>query len=100
MQPEKATPEEKLAFLQSGIDDFRSKAKKLHARLKAPKGRYRLVVIDTFEDPFEADTVIGDFESLEEAQEVKDKFVRRNPPAEGVILVKYHIYDEDGKFVE
>ena len=66
----------------------------------APKGRYRLVVVDTFEDPFEADTVIGDFESLEEAQEVKGKFVQRNSLAEGVIAAKYHIYDEDGKFVE
>ena len=100
MQPEKATPEGKLALSQSGIDDFRSKAQKLHARLKAPKERYRLVVVDTFEDPFEADTVIGDFESLEEAQAVKDKFVRRNPPTEGVIPVRYYIYDEDGKFVE
>ena len=44
--------------------------------------------------------MIGDFESLEEAQEVKGKFVQRNSLAEGVIAVKYHIYDEDGKFVE
>ena len=100
MQSEKATPEDKLAFFQSGIDDFRSKSKTLHARLKAPRGRYRLVVVDTFEDPFEADTVIGDFKSLEEAQDVKGKFVQRNPPTEGVIPVRYYIYDEDGKFVE
>ena len=86
--------------MQSGIDDFRSKAKKLHARLMGPKGCYRLVVVDTFEDPFDADTVIGDFESLEEAQEVKGKFVQRNPPTEGVIPVRYYIYDEYGKFVE
>jgi hypothetical protein len=109
MQPEKVTPEAKLALYQSGIDDFRSKVEKLHARLKAPKGRYRLVVVDAFEDPFEGAAVIGDFESLEEAREVQSKYVQdyingrnyyRYPPAKGIIPVKYYIYDEDGKFLE
>ena len=61
---EKMTAQQKQALLQSGIDNFRSKAKKLHARLRAPKRSYRLIVVDTFEDPFEADTVINDFTSL------------------------------------
>jgi len=61
---EKMTAQQRQALLQSGIDSFGSKGKKLHARLKAPKRRYRLIVVDTFEDPFEADTVINDFTSL------------------------------------
>jgi len=96
---EKMTAQQRQALLQSGIDNFRSKAKKLHARLRAPKRRYRLIVVDTFEDLFEADTVINDFTSLKKAHEVKNELTERNPSGRGVIPTKYYIYDEDGKLV-
>ena len=53
--------------------------------LKAPKGKFRVVGVDTF---FHEDWVYGDYDTIEEAlQVVKDK---------GGTMNKTHAYDDQG----
>jgi len=82
------------SYVQKNVnEDFTTKAKALFTRLRAPKGHFRLVVVDPFEDTFEADTIINDFVFIEEAQREKGKLSQKNPAAD------YLIYDEDLKVV-
>jgi len=56
-------------------------------RLKAPKGMFRIVGVDTFEGP-RADYLINDFESQEEAMKVAKRH--------GGVMNPVHVYDDQG----
>ena len=74
-------------FIQQWVD--------LEERLKAPAGKYKLVLIDRFEPLFEGDTTIGIFDSIEEA--MKAKTAEEGEPNS---LIEYLIYDDQGYLVE
>ena len=59
-------------FIQQWVD--------LEERLKAPAGKYKLVLIDRFEPLFEGDTTIGIFDTLEEYMKIliMDNFMERD----------------------
>ena len=67
----------------------------LEERLKAPKGKYKLVLIDRFEPIFEGDTTLGIFDTLEEAMEMKAA-----EEGEPNSFIEYLIYDDQGYVVE
>ena len=67
----------------------------LEERLKAPAGKYKLVLIDRFEPIFEGDTTIGIFDTLEEA--MKMKAAEEGEPNS---FIEYLIYDDQGYMVE
>jgi hypothetical protein len=55
--------------------------------LTAPKGKFRVVGVDTFEGPT-ADYLIGDFDSLKEAMAETDKH--------GGVMNPVYCYDDQG----
>ena len=55
--------------------------------LKAPKGKFRVVGVDTFEGPF-ADYLIGDFDTKKEALTAAQ--------AHGGTMNKTYVYTDDG----
>ena len=67
----------------------------LEERLKAPSGKYKLVLIDRFEPIFEGDTTLGLFDTLEEAMEMKAA-----EEGEPNSFIEYLIYDDQGYVVE
>jgi len=67
----------------------------LEERLKAPAGKYKLVLIDRFEPLFEGDTTIGIFDSIEEA--MKMKAAEEEEPNS---LIEYLIYNDQGYLIE
>ena len=67
----------------------------LEERLKAPAGKYKLVLIDRFEPLFEGDTTIGIFDSIEEAMKA-----RAGGEGEPNSLIEYLIYNDQGYLVE
>ena len=67
----------------------------LEERLKAPSGKYKLVLIDRFEPIFEGDTTLGIFDTLEEAMKA-----RAGEEGEPNSLIEYLIYDDQGHMVE
>ena len=67
----------------------------LEERLKAPSGKYKLVLIDRFEPIFEGDTTLGIFDTLEEAMEMKAA-----EEGEPNSFIEYLIYDDQGYVVE
>ena len=74
-------------FIQQWVD--------LEERLKAPAGKYKLVLIDRFEPIFEGDTTLGVFDTLEEA--LKAKAEEEGEPNS---LIEFLIYDDQGYVVE
>ena len=74
-------------FIQQWVD--------LEERLKAPAGKYKLVLIDRFEPLFEGDTTIGIFDTLEEAMKA-----RAGEEGEPNSFNEYLIYDDQGYVVE
>ena len=74
-------------FIQQWVD--------LEERLKAPAGKYKLVLIDRFEPLFEGDTTIGIFDTLEEAMKAK-----AGEEGEPNSFIEYLIYDDQGYMVE
>ena len=74
-------------FIQQWVD--------LEERLKAPAGKYKLVLIDRFEPLFEGDTTIGIFDTLEEAMKA-----RSGEEGEPNSFIEYLIYDDQGYVVE
>jgi len=56
--------------------------------LKAPKGMYRVIGVDTFEGPF-ADYLVGDFTSIDEAK-------KRACQGAGEMNPRY-VYDDSGR---
>ena len=67
----------------------------LEERLKAPAGKYKLVLIDRLEPIFEGDTTIGIFDTLEEAMKA-----RAGEDGEPNSLIEYLIYDDQGYLIE
>ena len=67
----------------------------LEERLKAPAGKYKLVLIDRFEPLFEGDTTIGIFVSIEEA--MKMKAAEEEKPNS---FIEYLIYNDQGYLIE
>jgi len=61
---DKLTNEQVLAYIEQHKKDGWDGRE----RLKAPKGRYRVVGVDTFEGPRD-DFLMGDFDVLEDAKE-------------------------------
>lgn len=59
-------------------------------RLKAPKGKFRVIGVDTFEGPT-ADYLIGDYASLGDAIAVAKQ--------KGGVMNPVYVYDESGKEV-
>lgn len=57
---------------------------------KAPKGKFRVIGVDTFDG---GDWVSGDFGTLEKAQEKVDKETK------GAQMLKMYVYDDTGKCV-
>ena len=74
-------------FIQQWVD--------LEERLKAPAGKYKLVLIDRFEPLFEGDTTIGIFDTIEEAMKA-----RAGEEGEPNSLIEYLIYNDQGYLVE
>ena len=74
-------------FIQQWVD--------LEERLKAPAGKYKLVLIDRFEPLFEGDTTIGIFDSIEEAMKMKAA-----EEEEANSLIEYLIYNDQGYLIE
>ena len=74
-------------FIQQWVD--------LKERLKAPAGKYKLVLIDRFEPLFEGDTTLGIFDTLEEAMKA-----RAGEEGEPNSLIEYLIYDDQGYLIE
>ena len=66
----------------------------LEERLKAPAGKYKLVLIDRFEPLFEGDTTIGIFDSIEEAMKMKAA-----EEGEQNSLIEYLIYNDQGYLI-
>ena len=67
----------------------------LEERLKAPAGKYKLVLIDRFEPLFEGDTTLGVFDTLEEAMKA-----RAGEEGEPNSFIEYLIYDDQGYLIE
>ena len=55
--------------------------------LKAPKGKYRVVGVDTFNLPY-TDSLVGDFDTREEAEAAAYEYGGQMNPA--------HVYDDEG----
>ena len=76
-------------------DEFIQRWVALEERLKAPAGKYKLVLIDRFEPLFEGDTTIGIFDSIEEA--MKMKAAEEEEPNS---FIEYLIYNGQGYLIE
>jgi len=76
-------------------DEFIQRWVDLEERLKAPAGKYKLVLIDRFEPLFEGDTTIGIFDSIEEAMKMKAA-----EEGEANSLIEYLIYNDQGYLIE
>ena len=76
-------------------DEFIQRWVDLEERLKAPSGKFKLVLIDRLEPLFEGDTTIGVFDTLEEAMKMKAA-----EEGEQNSLIEYLIYNDQGYLVE
>lgn len=59
-------------------------------KLIAPKGRFRVVLVDTFEGPF-ADVLLGDFSNQQDAKKVALAHAGNMTPC--------YVYDDCGKLI-
>jgi hypothetical protein len=62
-------------------------------KLRAPVGKFRLVVVDLFSHE---DYVMADYESREEAFKVADEYNRERT---GSLDDVYYVYDDQGRYV-
>jgi hypothetical protein len=76
-------------------DEFIQQWEALEERLKAPSGKFKLVLIDRLEPIFEGDTTLGIFDTLEEA--IKARAEHEGEPNS---LIEYLIYNDQGYVVE
>ncbi len=60
----------------------------MRAEQKAPKGKYRVIGVDTFDH---SDWVEGDFDTVDEARDAAEK---RGGP-----MLKMHCYDDCGRHI-
>ena len=63
----------------------------LKQRLTAPPGKFRLVAIDEWAVPGEADILIGDFDDIESARQAVKKYSWN--------YYEFLVYDDSGKWV-
>ena len=77
-------------------DSIAKKWLEVRNRLKAPKGRFKLVELDKNALPFEADTTIGIYNDLQNALLVR-KWLTDNKSGEGL---EYLIYNDNGFVVK
>jgi len=80
------------AQLDEEDEEFIKKWLSLEERLKAPEGQFKLIEIDKFSEPFEADSEIGIFDSLEEARETQ---LRKELNTDNE-MIEYLIYNDQG----
>ena len=64
----------------------------LEERLTAPEGQFILIEIDKYSQPFEADSKVGIFNSLDEAREVQVK----KEHSKDSEMIEYLIYNDKG----
>ena len=64
----------------------------LEERLKAPEGQFKLIEIDKYSQPFEADSEVGTFDSLDEAKLIQ----LRKELANNSEMIEYLIYNDKG----
>lgn len=69
-------------------------------RTRAPKSKFRLVEVDSWDAPYCSDVSLGVFDTLESAIAAGVK-IERKTRKEGVDggYLKYYIYDDDGHWV-
>ena len=75
-----------------GEDEFIQHWLDLEERLKAPSGKYKLIVCDKFDY---SDATVGIFDTLEEAMKA-----RAGEEGEPNSFIEYLIYDDQGYVVE
>ena len=75
-----------------GEDEFIQHWLALEERLKAPSGKYKLIVCDKFDY---SDATVGIFDTLEEAMKA-----RAGEEGEPNSFIEYLIYDDQGYVVE
>jgi len=73
-------------------EEFIQKWLELEERLTAPEGKFKLVEIDKYSMPFEADTEVGLFNSLDEAREIQLQAELANNSDQ----IEYLIYNDKG----
>lgn len=73
-------------------EEFMQKWLELEERLTAPEGQFKLVEIDKYSKPFEADTEVGLFNSLDEAREIQLQAELANNSDQ----IEYLIYNDKG----
>jgi len=71
-------------FIQSWLD--------LEERLTAPEGQFKLIEIDKYSKPFEADSEVEIFNSLDEAKEAQLRKELNNKSE----MIEYLIYNDKG----
>ena len=64
----------------------------LEERLKAPEGQFKVIEVDKFSQPFEADSEVGIFDTIDEAKSVQLRLELGNDSNE----VEYLIYNDKG----
>jgi|TARA_R110000824_G_C15108722_1_gene666957 hypothetical protein len=64
----------------------------LEERLKAPEGQFKVIEVDKFSQPFEADSEVGIFDTIDEARSVQLRLELGNDSDE----VEYLIYNDKG----
>ena len=64
----------------------------LEERLKAPEGQFKVIEVDKFSQPFEADSEVGIFDTIDEAKTVQLRLELGNDSNE----VEYLIYNDKG----
>ena len=78
--------------LSADEEEFIQNWLNLEERLKAPEGQYKLIEVDRFSQPFEADSEVGVFDSLDEARLVQLRRELNNHSD----MVEYLIYNDKG----
>jgi hypothetical protein len=66
-------------------------------KLAASRGKFRVIGVDTFPEP-EEHWLVGDFGTLDEARKVAAK--HRKQSAGNGNLLRFHIYDDKGRWVD
>ncbi len=78
--------------MDSEEEEFIKNWLNLEERLKAPEGQYKVVEIDKFSQPFEADSEVGIYDSLDEARKIQLRRELDNNSEQ----IEYLIYNDKG----
>lgn len=71
----------------------------IYSRVRAPEGKFRLVMVDTWEAPFSSDIDLGVYDTLEDAIRAGIEAYRRNASSGGIDFLKFYIYDHEAKWL-